>query len=724
MEKNSSSEKEFVFNNLSEEEVGISEYVNIESTGFNCILKHRYSDFLVNEIDEQGNVVWLKKSEEELMPNKEEPKLQNSYIQNDSDLNSILREHFFDTKLIKSEEDLQSFKDFIEKYLNDILTNDDKLLIDYIEDKNDRKIFHEKIRKFFEFLDSETLSDSHGISSFSNKKKKKANDRYKNKRSPKKENTKLEESENPSITPSEPFEKKMQIFINRQKSNMYKKRNLFPDGSKKVLHFSMMKRNMDTVQAITYLARMIKRSNKTIKFAGNKDKRGITTQRISAYSTMPEEFTSLTKKHFWDKRIELGNFEYRSEELRLGSLKGNQFSVVFRFIEKENLSDTNDIKIIVENSLKSLEEKGFLNYFGMQRFGVGNIPTHKVGLFIIQQNYKNAVICILHTLEIKNALRQLGHLKKIVNDKDEIEFSKFAMLLESENVITDLLKIIPKYSLESRILKCMKKTGKNSYKTGFNTLNKQLRMLYPHAYQSYIWNLTVSDRIRNYGMKILLGDIVKKRNSSSLNEMISEDVEEYDQENSIEEQKSDAPEEENEIKINENEELKNKPVDNIDYDKIFEENYEYVTEENISNYSFEDLYFPVVGSKIKYPKNESFNFIISQLEKDKIKLEDFAASSVDFTATGHFRKVVEKPKALSYYLMHHDNSDEDLQTEYYNFKNFPNPICLENKYLSLRLQFQLPQSTYATMLFRELTKKSSAFGFQSGLSSIIKKVLK
>jgi tRNA pseudouridine13 synthase len=719
MEKNSSLEKEFVFNNLSEEEVGISEYVNTAIQGFKCILKHRYSDFLVNEIDEGGNVVWLKKSEEELISKIEESKSQTSYLKSDSDINSILREHFWDTKLIKSEKDLDNFKDFIDKYLNNQLANDDKLLIEYIEDKNDRKIFHEKIRNFFEFLDSETLSDLHGISSFSNNKKKKANDRFKNKKSPKKDPS--IQCENTITSPSEPFEKKMQIFINNKKSSMYKKRNLFPDGSKKVLHFSMLKRNMDTVQAITYLARMIKRSNKTIKFAGNKDKRGITTQRLSAYSTFPQELTSLTSKPFWDKRIELGNFEFQSEELRLGLLKGNQFSVVFRFIEIENLSDSTEIQKHLQNSLKSIEEKGFLNYFGMQRFGVGNIPTHKVGLYIIQQNWKNAVICILHTSEIIYALRQLGHLKNIVNDKEEIEFSKFANLLNSENIISDLLKIIPKYSLESRILKCMKKTGKNSYKTGFNTLNKQLRMLYPHAYQSYIWNLTVSERVRNYGMKIIIGDIVKKRSSTCLSAELPEDLSEYDQENSVDEEKSEAPEEEIEIKIKENENTK---IKQEDFDKIFEENYEYVTEENISHYTFEDLYFPVVGSKIKYPKNETFNYIKSLLEKDKIKLEDFAASSVDFTATGHFRKVLEKPKALSFSLINHDLADEDLQTEYYNFKNFPNPKCIENKYLSLRLQFQLPQSTYATMLFRELTKKSSAASIQSGLSSIIKKAFK
>ena len=43
-----------------------------------------------------------------------------------------------------------------------------------------------------------------------------------------------------------------------------------------------------------------------------------------------------------------------------------------------------------------------------------------------------------------------------------------------------------------------------------------------------------------------------------------------------------------------------------------------------------------------------------------------------------------------------------------------------NKYTSVRFVFQLPQSTYATMLFRELTKSSSAGTYQASLSKNVK----
>ena len=45
------------FNKIGEEDVGITEYIDSSNKGFKCVLKHRYSDFIVNEIDIDGNVI-------------------------------------------------------------------------------------------------------------------------------------------------------------------------------------------------------------------------------------------------------------------------------------------------------------------------------------------------------------------------------------------------------------------------------------------------------------------------------------------------------------------------------------------------------------------------------------------------------------------------------------------------------------------------------------------
>lgn len=331
--------------------------------------------------------------------------------------------------------------------------NDDRLTINFIQDKKMRTDFHEKIRKFFDILNSETLSE-----------------------------------ESP---------KKLVIFVDRNKTSLNKKRRMLPDQNKKYLYCSMLKRNIDTVMAVNYVAKQLHRSIKTIRFAGNKDKRGITTQKISCFNTVPEEITKLTRAKFWDKRIQIDNFEFRENELRLGMLKGNQFSVVLRFI---NIDDDD-----LYPSLKSLAENGFINYFGMQRFGVSATPTHKVGLYVIRKQWKNVVLNILNTTFINEILT-------------EIKVEQDAILDNLDQVLNK----VPRYLTEHKLLSTLKKQGKNAFQNAFKSLNKQLQVLYPHAYQSYIWNLTVSERIRMNKSGLLIGDIVRKR--TSLASDFAEDV--------------------------------------------------------------------------------------------------------------------------------------------------------------------------------------------------------
>jgi tRNA pseudouridine13 synthase len=58
------------------------------------------------------------------------------------------------------------------------------------------------------------------------------------------------------------------------------------------------------------------------------------------------------------------------EKITLGHLTGNRFKIVLR-----NTSTTADN---LTRATESLNESGFINYFGMQRFGTTSIPTYEV----------------------------------------------------------------------------------------------------------------------------------------------------------------------------------------------------------------------------------------------------------------------------------------------------------------------------------------------------------
>ena len=146
------------FNKLTEEDVGITQFMDNSNKGFKCVLKHRYSDFIVNEIDMNGKVVWIKDTES----------IQNNELINE--INKDKKEELTEEKadeiikakfpeLIPDENKREKLFDFIANYINKLNTKDDTLEIPYIEDKEIRKKFHETIRENFPFLDSETLID-------------------------------------------------------------------------------------------------------------------------------------------------------------------------------------------------------------------------------------------------------------------------------------------------------------------------------------------------------------------------------------------------------------------------------------------------------------------------------------------------------------------------------------------------------------------------------------
>ena len=629
------------FNKTKEEDVGITEFMSPENPGFKCVLKHRYSDFLVNEIGLDGKVVWIKEADSAIQEKKDEDKKTEELTEEKVD--EILKNNF--EGLIPKEE-IISFNKLITNYIYKTHQINDSIEINYIEEKDKRKKLHENIRQFFPFLDSETIENK------------------------------------------ESKEKKI-IIRYMTKENQFKRRKVFPDKNKNILLFSLMKKNIDTIGALDYITRLLRRNQKTLKFAGNKDKRGITTQKISSYNTLPGEIINLTKNKRWNKNIEISNFSFTDKELRLGQLKGNQFCVCFRFIE-----GLNNVKSDLDLITKSLNEKGFINYFGMQRFGVGNIPTHIIGKYVIKKMWKEAFINIISTEKMFEAMKAVG-----LSSRD---IAKEIFDLEDKNkqmsILSDILLVLPKFSIESKLLINYKKTGKNSFQSSFQSLSKQLQILYPHAYQSYIWNLTVSHRIKKYERKLIIGDIVKKHESL------------YQEKN--QEEDCDVPDEENDDK--KKSEKKEEKID-----KIFSDNFDFVTDDNINKYNFDDLVIPMVGYEVYYPKNDIKDFITELLNKDNLSFKDFEYQAVNFNSTGYFRKVIEKPlNELKYDIVQHDDPDVDLQTPYYNVESHPQPDG--NKYTSMRLVFQLPQSTYATMLFRELTKSSSSGTYQAGLSKVVK----
>ncbi len=58
-------------------------------------------------------------------------------------------------------------------------------------------------------------------------------------------------------------------------------------------------------------------------------------------------------------------------------MAGNRFSVVLRSVRREEAP-------LVAAACERVKSQGFVNYFGLQRFGKGGAPSHAIGLALLR----------------------------------------------------------------------------------------------------------------------------------------------------------------------------------------------------------------------------------------------------------------------------------------------------------------------------------------------------
>lgn len=144
-------------------------------------------------------------------------------------------------------------------------------------------------------------------------------------------------------------------------------------------YFLLHKDNIDTMQAVSSLAPLLNGARaSSITYAGTKDKRAKTTQWACIRRREPAVVIRAARRL---RNITVGNFTFRDQPLKLGQLKGNRFRVALRQINVDEAT--------VNEAMGQFKEKGFINYYGLQRFGNhSDVPTHLIGLALLKADYK------------------------------------------------------------------------------------------------------------------------------------------------------------------------------------------------------------------------------------------------------------------------------------------------------------------------------------------------
>ncbi|MEY4922499.1 MAG: tRNA pseudouridine synthase, partial [Pseudomonadota bacterium] len=132
-----------------------------------------------------------------------------------------------------------------------------------------------------------------------------------------------------------------------------------PDGEGEHLLIRIRKNGCNTQFVADYLARFAKIHPRLVSYAGLKDRHAVTEQWFCLHLPGKEAPDLST---FELEGCDVLDAVRQKRKLRIGSLKGNAFTLVLRHI-----TDRQD----VEQRLQQITAQGVPNYFGSQRFGRG-----------------------------------------------------------------------------------------------------------------------------------------------------------------------------------------------------------------------------------------------------------------------------------------------------------------------------------------------------------------
>lgn len=623
-------------NGITEQDVGITLFLSPEIPGFTGQIKQRYTDFLVNEIDNNGTVVHLtdkgfkmpkkqQMSREEKDAKREEENAKRSDFTVDPNLRTQLVE-------ILGEGDVEKIE---EVYKTAITMESEKSF----DEKSTRTNIHQLLRTAFNNELESVTTDSNSFKIARNNKNSRVN---------------------------------KQLIVEQTKdANGVENWGYGP--TKEFLHFTLQKENKDTMDAVNIICKLLRLPTKTMRFAGTKDRRAVTCQRLSLSKISVDRLNALNRTL---KGMTIGCYKFEHESLNLGELSGNEFAIAIRDVKVKN--ETVDLDSILKKGCESLTSNGFVNYFGMQRFGTFSISTHTVGKEILLENWKQAVELILSDQE--NVLPKSKEARQIwASTKDASEaLKKMPRQCIAENSIL--------YSLSNQMKDDDGKYSSNAYYTAIMKIPRNLRTMYIHAYQSYVWNAVASRRIEIHGLKVVAGDLVI---DNSAKEQQTTELDDFDE----------------------------------DLSKIEFVRAKALTQEDVDSgkHSMSDVVLPTPGFDIIYPPSEE----LKQLYVDIMKIDGMDPFAMrrkvrDFSLAGSYRNVIQKPKELEYRIVHYTDPTQQLLNTDLEMLN--NKIGKENgqKYMKTKLErfmpdnggdkvavlikMQLGTSAYATMALRELMK--------------------
>jgi tRNA pseudouridine13 synthase len=256
------------------------------------------------------------------------------------------------------------------------------------------------------------------------------------------------------------------------------------DPSGKFVVAKVWHRNWEQNRLVRRLGTNLHVGRASIGFAGTKDGRSVATQLMSFKAPLVD----VQALEIPDVKI-LNPFR-ANRMISIGDLIGNSFQI--RVADMHAPKDARSICGSVRERLDSVG--GFPNFFGIQRFGSIRPITHLIGKDLIRGDFEGAVMRYVANPSA-NEDSEANEARRGLQESRDFEraLREFPMKLSFERTLIGYLRDSP-----------------GNYLGALRTLPYNLLMMFVHAYQSYLFNRTLSERIRS-GMSIQLpevGDVI------------------------------------------------------------------------------------------------------------------------------------------------------------------------------------------------------------------------
>ncbi|XP_026182079.1 pseudouridylate synthase PUS7L [Mastacembelus armatus] len=410
--------------------------------------------------------------------------------------------------------------------------------------------------------------------------------------------------------------------------------------------FTLRKENLETLEAISYMAAALGILPSDFTYAGIKDKRAITYQSMVVKKVSPQR---LHEKIAEFKKRGMGVSQIRSvsEPLRLGQLQGNHFDLVVRDLRPHGTVGTHSsaadtharLAALVKEAVENVKARGFVNYYGPQRFGSGHsVQSDRVGLALLKEDMVSAV-----------------HLFFTPEEGDDPQSYAKRHFLQTNNAKESLALMPLSKARERLMLRALNRygTGPDGCAQAWLNLPHSMRIFYPHAYCSRVWNEAAAHRLATLGHSVRRGDLVCMQEGQNKQEDTGETS--LAQIHVVTDQ-----------------------------------------EEQEGIYSLGQVLLPMPGNNVKYPENTMGTWYRERLARDGLDNCRFRVNSLKLNLPGCYRPLLASPRSLHCQLQRATSGEGAGE------------VTGERKQdrdsLALTLNFDLDSSCYATICLREIMK--------------------